>query len=361
MPALQHLGGDRWRTGIYIGRDPDGHQRRLTKVIHAKDLKEANAKADAARVELREQADREAAHWASFGGYLDQWLTECATRLAPATITTYRIQAAKIARQFGHRRIIDVTSADVRAWYASLTAAGVTPVTLTSINSVLRAVLRQAVADGHVATPATFGIRRPRVPRRKFNLPSDAAITEAIAGAHPDLIIGATLAGLGLRRGEVTRTTWGDITGRELHVRGTKTEGSDRTVALSYRTMRVLAHHRRRQVTDAARLGSTISRSDPNRPILAHIEIDPTARTAYDPAWVTRTWRTIATARNSPVKDMHFHDLRHWAASRLFAANVPAHEVAEQLGHSKVSTTLDIYGQVLDKTARRKARAKLLD
>ena len=52
---------------------------------------------------------------------------------------------------------------------------------------------------------------------------------------------------------------------------------------------------------------------------------------------------------------MHFHDLRHWAASRLFAKGCRPHEVAEQLGHSKVSTTLDVYGQVLDRSAQRRA------
>lgn len=360
MPALQHLGGDRWRTSIYIGRDHTGRQIRRTRVFTATDRRAAEIRAEAERVALRAIEADQQARAGTLAAYVDRWLAECATRLSPHTIEGYRIQSAKAVAQFGGWQLDAIHADDLRAWYARLLHRGVTPTTLEHVHVVLRIIFRQAVADDLIVKPPTFGIRRPRVPRRKFNLPPDAAIAAAISTAHPDLAIGATLAALGLRRAEVTRATWGDITGRELHVRGTKTDESDRYIALSDRTMRALAVHRRRQVANARRLGRRIPLRNPARPILANIEIDPTARTPYDPGWVTRTWRAITTRPGSPVHDMHFHDLRHWAASRLFAKGVAPHEVAEQLGHSKVSTTLDVYGQVLDRSAQRRARAKLL-
>ena len=360
MPALQHLGGDTWRTSVFVGRDENGKQRRLTRVIHASTPTAAAVKAEKARVELRELAATERAHRQSFAGYIDQWLTESAARIAPTTMTTYRLQARKIAAEFGSRDIRAVTTPDIRAWYARLLASGVTPVTLASINAVFRAVLRQAMADGKVDRVATFGIKRPPVEQRRLDLPANQTIEALIASASPDLAIAARLAALGLRRGEVVGLRWSDITGRDLAIgehRRVKTARSRRTVAIAPGLLRHLARHRARQADDAHRNYAAIDKRA-DRWILANTEADPTGQTPWAPADITGMWRQHAAAHG--LGAMHFHDLRHWAASRLFAAHTPPHEVAEQLGHAKVSTTLDIYGQVLDKTARRRARGAVL-
>ena len=49
---------------------------------------------------------------------------------------------------------------------------------------------------------------------------------------------------------------------------------------------------------------------------------------------------------------MHFHDLRHSAATILISMGVPANVVQELLGHSDVATTLGIYGAVLPSMQR---------
>ena len=47
------------------------------------------------------------------------------------------------------------------------------------------------------------------------------------------------------------------------------------------------------------------------------------------------------------VPNIRFHDLRHTAASLLLATGMPILEVSRQLGHSRASTTLDIYGHLI--------------
>lgn len=44
---------------------------------------------------------------------------------------------------------------------------------------------------------------------------------------------------------------------------------------------------------------------------------------------------------------MRFHDLRHTAASLMLNNGVPILVVTKILGHSKPSTTLDIYGHLV--------------
>lgn len=43
---------------------------------------------------------------------------------------------------------------------------------------------------------------------------------------------------------------------------------------------------------------------------------------------------------------MSFHDLRHGAATTLFAADVQPNVVAERLGHASIAATTDIYAHV---------------
>ena len=47
------------------------------------------------------------------------------------------------------------------------------------------------------------------------------------------------------------------------------------------------------------------------------------------------------------VSRKRFHDLRHTAASLLFAQGVQPRVVQEILGHSRIATTLDIYTHLL--------------
>jgi integrase len=43
---------------------------------------------------------------------------------------------------------------------------------------------------------------------------------------------------------------------------------------------------------------------------------------------------------------MRFHDLRHSAATLLLHQNVHAKVVAEMLGHTRMSATMDLYSHV---------------
>jgi integrase len=60
-----------------------------------------------------------------------------------------------------------------------------------------------------------------------------------------------------------------------------------------------------------------------------------------------RDWYRIMKCAELP--SIRFHDLRHSAATLLFAQGVHPKTVMEILGHSNLETTMKIYGQVLDR------------
>lgn len=64
----------------------------------------------------------------------------------------------------------------------------------------------------------------------------------------------------------------------------------------------------------------------------------------------------LLEAKNN-LRHIRFHDLRHTCASLLLANGVPMEQVKEWLGHSEISTTVDIYGHLQYATKKQSAAA----
>ena len=60
----------------------------------------------------------------------------------------------------------------------------------------------------------------------------------------------------------------------------------------------------------------------------------------YDPDFVTGHFGQLLKKHN--LKKLRFHDLRHSCASVLLAQGVPMKQIQEWLGHSDMSTTVNI-------------------
>jgi integrase len=67
--------------------------------------------------------------------------------------------------------------------------------------------------------------------------------------------------------------------------------------------------------------------------------------TPYRADNINKIWKAILKEANIPYKT--FHTLRHTHATQLLANNVPLLEVSKRLGHSKPSTTLNLYGHAI--------------
>jgi integrase len=59
---------------------------------------------------------------------------------------------------------------------------------------------------------------------------------------------------------------------------------------------------------------------------------------------LTRVWARVISAKNLPK--VMFHALRHTHASMLIASGLDVLTISRRLGHSKPSTTLDVYGHL---------------
>ncbi|MDW5300681.1 MAG: tyrosine-type recombinase/integrase [Sedimentibacter sp.] len=162
---------------------------------------------------------------------------------------------------------------------------------------------------------------------------------ESFKGTH--IYNGVMLALLlGLRRGELLALQYKDINLTEhdviinksvvngkgfIKLDTTKNDSSNRIIALSDDMMKFL-----KVIKDNALNNSEESF------IIQNIRGE-----MYNPASFSRLYTWTRDNRNLPK--VRFHDLRHIHATILYQNGIKAKVIQERLGHSNISTTLDIY------------------
>ena len=71
------------------------------------------------------------------------------------------------------------------------------------------------------------------------------------------------------------------------------------------------------------------------------------------PDTISKRFKKILEKNN--LKKITFHKLRHTSATLLINSNIDINSVSKRLGHANVSTTLNIYTHVLEKTKQEMA------
>jgi integrase len=125
--------------------------------------------------------------------------------------------------------------------------------------------------------------------------------------------------------------------GRALHIGEPKTERGKRTVSLGAGLVAVLRAHRKAQ---AARRLAAEEWADEG-----WVFPGPDGR-LLAPWVLTQGFRRLQ--REVPdLPSLHFHGLRHTAATTMLLAGVDPKVVQDQMGHKTLAMTTDLYGHVL--------------
>lgn len=317
--------------------------------------------------------------------FLSQWLTESAKpRLRPRTYASYRqVVRLHIDPYIGHHPIQKLSPQHVQAWLNTLSAEGwrrkrtkadeaakrpekrgIAPRTILYARAILRAALAQAMKWGIVARNVATLIDPPRMVKRQIKPlePEQARQLIAAAESHRLGALITVAVALGLRQGEALGLQWADVDteANRLHVRHAlhrsggkwvlaepKSERSRRTIALPNVVSAALKRHRTRQLEERLAIGEGWRDQG--------FVFCTKSGSPLEPSNLTRTFRALLKAADVPT--VRFHDLRHTAASLLIAQGVNARAVAEVLGHSSVTLTLNVYAHhfesLKDDTAKR--------
>ena len=141
------------------------------------------------------------------------------------------------------------------------------------------------------------------------------------------------------------------VAGRGRVAEEVKTARSRRVLHLPEPVVNALIEHRRRQRSDRLRTGAGARDSG-----LGHNFVfrTVTGLPVDGPAF----WKELAAvSERAGFGHWHPHELRHSAASLMFAANVPLKVVSETLGHSSITITADIYAHLLGASRQQAADA----
>jgi integrase len=297
----------------------------------------------------------------TMAAFLERWLRDSAAPSTRArTLQGYTVIVRRhLEPTIGRIPLVKLGPAQVQAMLNAKTAAGLSPQSVRNIHAVLRRALNQATRWGLIPrNPATL-VDTPRhvAYEAPTITPEQArAILAAMQGDRMEALVTLTLA-TGLRQGEALALRWSDLDldSGSLTVRRTlqrvageplwaepKTPRSRRTVAIPASIVGVLRAHRKGQAQEQLWAGSRWHEQG-----LVFTSSIGTPMTGGD---VTKRFQALLAAAGLPR--IRFHDLRHGCASLLLAQGVHPRVVMEQLGHSTIALTMNVYSHVIPAAAR---------
>lgn len=282
-------------------------------------------------------------HGRTFAKIADEWWDEKVERITEGTKRGYSAAYKRAVAEFGEDHIKDIKPRDIDVYLRSLARKGYTTKSIKNDKLVLNLIFDKAVVEGDIEFNPCTSIT---VPRGKPSTPRNAATSEDedIIRASADLWLFPFLAlYTGMRKGECLALQWGDIDfeknrirvsksvehiGSKPHIKSTKTESGQRSIALLSPLREQLLKHPRRRKSDYV-----LSEND--------------GRSALSAKQYNRLWRSF---REQTGIECTAHQLRHSFATICFEAGLPDKTVQYMLGHANISTTQDIYTDVRERT-----------
>lgn len=362
-PGLYRVDPSRnYHDGGYEVRYRDGRNRTRRKTFKIKqdalDFKAA-IRMDPTLADFRRRAST------PFSEVAEDWYRTTATRdLKPKTREGYRNTLKRyLLPAFGDSAIGGIEASDLRDFLDELPKS-LSPTTRRNIFRTLSPIFKLALVDGKVLKNPVPLVEQPKAATtNQYILTGEQVKTlaEAIAPEYRTLIY--FLAYTGVRAGEAAAL---QVKNLDLLRRRVRIERSASEVARAYSdtdsrlVFGTPKNGKSREFTIPAFLGDMLAVHLTGRPS------DPDALVFSAPRGVTMRWANFRKRHFHPtVKEvlpenfapMRVHDLRHTCASLLIAAGVNAKAIQEQLGHSSISVTFDVYGSLFPDAHERVANA----
>ena len=385
-------GRDTWLLTASEGFDAQRNRVRITRTFHGG---KREAEKEKARL-VAEAAGRSATSSTSMtiAAWAEIWDKEhIARNLAPKTAATYRMMLRhRIIPALGAILLQKLAPSHLKQFYANLDEDGVrkdgrgtrlSGATQAKCHRVLSAMLQEAVYRELIPHNPASDVRPPQERRPEIKFYDEEEIRRLLIALQDEssrfrAIVLLALA-TGMRRGEILALEWGEInwqahlitvkqsaytaTGQGQQVKAPKTATSARLVAMPADLEDALRAWQQQQSDERVKSGSLWQAGD-------------YIFTNWDGSWlhvdsVTREWEKFLKRVNKRAKEdaektgaepeilppLTFHGLRHTAATFLLASGIDVRAVSGILGHAQASTTLNIYGHMLQSSAQRGADA----
>ena len=275
----------------------------------------------------------------------DFWKMYCAdmeTRLWEHTMRTKKyIVELKILPYFGNKRVNDITAADIRQWQNELIKMGYSPTYLKTINNQLSAIFNYAVRYYDLKSNPCVkagSMGKSKAEEMDFWTGEEfRKFIDSVMNKRLSYMAFMTLYWTGMRLGELLAL-------------------NPKDVDLKKRTISITKSYQRLGKKDVITPPKTPkSRRVITIPEFLAADIKDYMDSLYDLQEddrlfpITKYYLEHEMQRGikeSGVKRIRVHDLRHSHASMLIELGFSPLEIANRLGHEKVETTLNTYAHL---------------
>jgi integrase len=355
---------DGYWAGAFYARTTSGARKRV--VVYGKTLQEARDGLLKAMQQARSGVPVPDESW-KLGAYLDYWLEHVVKHnRRPATYALYEMNIRLyLTPGLGTRRLNRLSVAAVQMFLNQRLEKGDSIRKVQIMRTVLSAALTRAVREELIPRNVARLVELPQWQRATIRPWTADEAKQFLSAARSDPLYPAfvLLILYGLRRGEALGLRWTDIDFEagtiqirqqlqriqgQLILGPLKTRAGQRDMPLLDLAREALESQAAQQAAHRADMGSAWPATD----------LVFTTRTGrpVEPRNFVRSFRRICDSNK--LRTIKVHHLRHVVASLLKDLHVPARDAQAILGHSRVSTTLEIYTNV-DEPARRDALTRL--
>jgi integrase len=309
----------------------------------------------------------------TFKEYGDWWLENCAKGTVKAS--TYQEYEAVLKNHvyplLGSKPFAKVNRAMIRELIAVRKKEGFSQSTVRNIMAPVRGMFFQAMEDGaaHQNPAARIGKLNKRskdepkteinpLTREEIQVMLMAAMKKKYVHWYPLLLCAPRT---GIREGELVALKGIDVdfNGGFIHVQrnlsrgkiSVTKNGKDRKVDMSSQLAEVLSDLLSKRRAEALRVEMAKS-ADERREAAAVINevmegwlFQAPAGTQIDPSNLRKLFKRLLI--DAKLRRVRFHDLRHTFASLLLSNGESPAYVKEQMGHSSIQVTVDIYGHLV--------------
>ena len=289
----------------------------------------------------------------TFQEYASKWLAGVKGEIAASTYQEYEaVLRNHIYPTVGTKAFSKVTKPMIRDLITDKRGEGYEPATIRNMLAPVRQMYNQAIEDGEpVGNPAAkFG---------KSNRGKQSTVINPLSKEEVSAFLKKTLelkpefyplflcaVRTGLRRGELISLRAGDIDfeKRLIHVQRNFSRGS----------IKLPKSGRTRLVDMSAQLAKVLAelKRAPNAPVF-----QTTTGTQLDESNLYKSFQ--AFIKDAGLRRIRFHDLRHTFATQHLQNNISLAYIRDQLGHSSIKVTVDLYGHLLP--GNQTANADMLD
>lgn len=285
----------------------------------------------------------------TFADAAGAWETMYREGCNPRTWINYRPHYEDIVSRYGDIPVAEIQGLHIIQDLQRAKAQGYSRTVVNTRRTLFNNILNYAVAQGWIPWNVAQGIKLPNgLPSSKRSAPDDCAIRTIIQNyKQPFGMFAFLLICTGLRKGEALALTKDDIKDGEIHVtksltlldgarpklKEPKSEAGKRTVPIVSILAQPLDEYLR-QLDGEILFPSRGYNGSPDGQYMSESN--------YDTAWSNYV-------KSVGLDGLTAHQLRHGTATLLFEAGVDLYTAKRILGHSKVTTTMEIYTELRER------------